>query len=122
MNEDTLLQKIKRKIDQLYKSGFSNPTEIAKKIHSDLSIDENTRTINHTRGNVKYYISRAKKRSENPALAQACEERGINFDNVGIAWNKDKKWSIQFRPSKTGPTFEEMLQDHIDEVFYLNNY
>lgn len=116
MNEDTLLQKIKRKIDQLYKSGFSNPTEIAKKIHSDLSIDENTRTINHTRGNVKYYISRAKKRSENPALAQACEERGINFDNVGIAWNKDKKWSIQFRPSKTGPTFEEMLQDHIDEV------
>tara|TARA_Y100000114_G_scaffold28339_1_gene24101 strand:- start:3762 stop:4922 length:1161 start_codon:yes stop_codon:yes gene_type:complete len=116
MNEDTLLQKIKRKIEQLYKSGFSNPTEIAKKIHSDLSIDENTRTINHTRGNVKYYISRAKKRSENPALAQACEERGINFDNVGIAWNKDKKWSIQFRPSKTGPTFEEMLQDHIDEI------
>lgn len=116
MNEDTLLQKIKRKIDQLYSSGFTNPTEIAKKIHSDLSIDENTRTINHTRGNVKYYISRAKKRSENPALAQACEERGINFDNVGIAWNKDKKWSIQFRPSKTGPTFEEMLQDHIDEV------
>lgn len=116
MNEDTLLQKIKRKIDQLYSSGLSNPTEIAKKIHSDLSIDENTRTINHTRANVKYYISHAKKRSENPALAQACEERGINFENVGIAWNKDKKWSIQFRPSKTGPTFEEMLQDHINEV------
>ena len=116
MNEETLLQKIKRKIEEFYNNGISNPTEIAKKIHEDLSIDETTRTINHTRANVKYHIHHAKKRKTNPALAQACEERGINFDNVGIAWNKDKHWSIQFRPSNTGPTFEEMLQDHIDEI------
>jgi len=61
--------------------------------------------------------SKTNREEDHPALAQACEERGIDINSVGIAWNKDKAWSIQFRPSAdTGPTFEQMLRDHIHEV------
>lgn len=57
------------------------------------------------------------KQKEHPALAQACIERGIDVNSVGMAWNKDKAWSIQFRPSsESGPTFEDMLRDHIEDV------
>jgi len=57
------------------------------------------------------------RNQEHPALAQACADRGININSVGMAWNKDKAWSIQFRPSKdSGPTFDDMLRDHIEDV------
>lgn len=58
-----------------------------------------------------------KRQEEHPALAQACKDRGISIDSVGIAWNKDKAWSIQFRPSnESGPTFDDMLRDHMEDV------
>lgn len=61
--------------------------------------------------------NKTNREEDHPALAQACKERGIDIDSVGIAWNKDKAWSIQFRPSADGgPTFEEMLRDHIQDV------
>ena len=60
---------------------------------------------------------KSNREDEHPALAQACKERGIDINSVGMAWNKDKAWSIQFRPSSdSGPTFEEMLRDHIQDV------
>ena len=49
-------------------------------------------------------------------MSQACDERGIDINTVGLAWNKDKAWSIQFKPGTKGPSFEEMLKDHIHEV------
>ena len=62
-------------------------------------------------------FSKLNKQREHPALTQACIERGIDVNSVGMAWNKDKAWSIQFRPSsESGPTFEDMLRDHIEDV------
>ena len=57
------------------------------------------------------------RKKEHPALSQACDERGIDINSVGMAWSKDKAWSIQFKPNKeSGPTFDEMLKDHIEDV------
>lgn len=104
--------------EDYYQQGFRNFTEIAKKIHEDLEINPSEKTIESTRRAISQYINRnIIRKLEQPALAEACEERGIDISSVGIAWQKDKKWSIQFKPNKdSGPTFEQMLQDHIDEV------
>ena len=100
-----------------YKEGHTNFTQIAKYIHEDLEIDPKERTVESTRRAISKYISNQIRKNEQPALAEACEERGIDISSVGIAWSKDKKWSIQFKPNKDeGPTFEQMLQDHIEMV------
>ena len=104
--------------EDYYLQGFRNFTEIAKKIHEDLQINPSEKTIESTRRAISQYVNRnIVRKLEQPALAEACEERGIDISSVGIAWQKDKKWSIQFRPNKdSGPTFDQMLQDHINEV------
>jgi len=111
------VEEIKRLAEDYYKQGHRGFTDIAKLIHEDLQIDPNEKTIESTRRSISKHIQKITRIEEQPALAQACEERGIDISSVGIAWSKDKKWSIQFKPSKdSGPTFEQMLKDHVEEI------
>lgn len=111
------LNEIKSLAETYFKQGHRNFTDIARHIHEDLDIDESTRTIEITRRSISNHLNKLIRSEEQPALAEACEERGIDISSVGIAWSKDKKWSIQFRPNKeSGPTFDQMLEDHIDAV------
>lgn len=57
-----------------------------------------------------------KKKSENPALAAECEAIGIPLESVKHGWYKGKHWSIAFKADEEGPTFEQMLKDHIEAV------
>ena len=108
---------IKKIAEEYFKQGYRNFTEIAKKVHEDLEIDPEERTIESSRRTISKHIAKITRIEEQPALAEACEERGIDISSVGIAWSKDKKWSIQFRPNKeSGPSFDQMLEDHISEV------
>ena len=113
----TDVDEIKKASEKYFKEGHRNFTEIAKYVHEDLQIDSDERTIEKSRRTISRHLNKFIREQEQPALASACDERGIDISSVGIAWQKDKKWSIQFRPNKeSGPTFEQILQDHIDEV------
>ena len=91
--------------------------KISEILHNKYQIDEQFRTQHQTSALLRKACTKKKRVDEHPALAEACDERGINVSSVGIAWNKDKHWSIQFKPSLSeGPTFEEMLRDHIHDV------
>lgn len=112
----TDLDKIKSLALEHWNNGKRNITAIAKHIHSELKID-GERTVDATSRYLSTVLDKHMRSEEQPALAEACEERGIDISSVGMAWNKDKHWSIQFRPNKDkGPTFEQMLNDHIEEV------
>jgi hypothetical protein len=111
------LQEIKDKADELWNSGLRNFTQIAKEAHQYLGVTDQQRTVERTRRYLSSYFKKKSREEEHPALSQACDERGIDLSSVGIAWSKDKAWSIQFRPNKdSGPSFEQMLQDHIEDV------
>lgn len=117
MMTEELNKEIKTLAEKHFKDGFRSFTEIARLIHEDLTIDPETRTVEQTRRFISKHINKLIRSEEQPALSQACEERGIDISSVGIAWSKDKKWSIQFKPNKeNGPTFEDMLHDHIEDV------
>lgn len=105
----------KKYILDVYKQGLTNKTVIAKHMHKHFELGEGN-TIESLRRKISRFIQRNERSKQQPALAEACEERGIDINSVGIAWQKDKKWSIQFKPSNSGPSFEEMLKDHIEDV------
>ena len=100
---------------QLYKQGHTNFTQLARYVLEDL--DYQHIEVEKVRRMLSTYVKKKLREISQPALAEACNERGIDISSVGIAWQKDKKWSIQFKPNKDeGPTFEHMLQEHIDMV------
>jgi hypothetical protein len=97
-------------------NGYSY-AKISEILHDKYRIDDEVRTQHQTSSLLRVAYTKKKRVDEHPALAEACDERGINVSSVGLAWNKDKHWSIQFKPSLSeGPTFEEMLRDHIHDV------
>lgn len=57
-----------------------------------------------------------KKKGEHPALAAECESVGIPLESVKHGWYKGKHWSIAFKADEQGPTFEQMLKDHIEAI------
>ena len=57
-----------------------------------------------------------KKKGEHPALAAECESIGIPLESVKHGWYKGKHWSIAFKADEEGPTFEQMLKDHIEAI------
>ena len=102
-------------IEDHYHNGFTNKTLLAKMAVMHFNMKDTT--VEKVRRNVSKYLQKQDRKINNPALDLACQERGIDISTVGIAWQKDKKWSIQFKPSANeGPSFEEMLKDHIDDV------
>lgn len=106
---------IKEGIDLRDKTGMSF-FKIASILHEKYNISDSSRTINQTQSIIYNNHKRRELENDQPALMQACDERGIDPSTVGLAWNKDKKWSIRFKPSNNGPSFDEMLKDHIDDV------
>jgi hypothetical protein len=102
-------------IEDHYHDGFTNRTLLAKMAVMHFNMKDTT--VEKVRRSVSKYLQKQDRKINNPALDLACQERGIDISTVGIAWQKDKKWSIQFKPSANeGPSFEEMLKDHIDDV------
>jgi len=102
-------------IEDHYHKGFNNKTLLAKMAVKHFNLKDTT--VEKLRRNISNYLQKQDRKINNPALDLACQERGIDINTVGIAWQKDKKWSIQFKPSANeGPSFEEMLKDHIDDV------
>ena len=102
-------------IEDHYHKGFNNKTLLAKMAVKHFNLKDTT--VEKLRRNISKYLQKQDRKINNPALDLACQERGIDINTVGIAWQKDKKWSIQFKPSANeGPSFEEMLKDHIDDV------
>jgi len=102
-------------IEDHYHKGFNNKTLLAKMAVKHFNLKDTT--VEKLRRNISKYLQKQDRKINNPALDLACQERGIDISTVGIAWQKDKKWSIQFKPSANeGPSFEEMLKDHIDDV------
>jgi len=98
-----------------YHKGFTNKTMLARMSLKHFNIKD--KTVESQRTIIRNFLLREERKVNNPALDIACQERGIDINTVGIAWQKDKKWSIQFKPSATeGPSFEEMLKDHIEDV------
>ena len=91
--------------------------KIATYLHQKHNIEDDVRTEYQTASLLRNRHKKKLREETHPALSQACDDRGIDIGSVGMAWNKDKAWSIQFRPSSdTGPTFDQMLRDHIHDV------
>lgn len=110
------LEQINELAHHHWNNGVRNITEISRLISTEMGSDVVGKP-DSLRRRVSRVLSTVKREHEQPALAAACKERGIDISTVGLAWNKDKKWSIQFRPdSEEGPSFDQMLQDHIDQV------
>jgi len=113
MNIEVLIEE---GLDLRDKQGLSF-AKIASFLHEKHGIQDDVRTEHQTAKLLRYRHKTKERQTEHPALSQACDDRGININSVGMAWNKDKAWSIQFRPSANdGPTFDEMLRDHIHDV------
>jgi hypothetical protein len=94
--------------------GHTNKTAIAEKAIQDLGVNM---TIESGRRSFSKYLQRNSLQEENPALHEEVSKVGISPSDVKQAWYKGKHWSIQFRPdSNTGPSFEDMLKDHIESV------
>lgn len=110
MSED-----IKSYVLEHYEKGFENKTMIARMAikHFDL---EDKITVEKLRRSISKFIQKNILSKDNPALVEECEAVGIDPSTVGQTWYKGKHWSISFKPDKTGPTFEDMLRDHIEDV------
>ena len=70
--------------------------KIANILHSKHDITDDVRTEHQTSTLLRNRYKKSKDILITPALSQACDDRGIDINSVGIAWNKDKAWSIQF--------------------------
>ena len=91
----------------------NNKTRIAEVAIESLEMDM---TIEKGRRMFSAYLHKHAIKQENPALVEETEKVGIDPSTVRQAWYKGKHWSIQFRPSSEGPSFEQMLRDHVDAI------
>ncbi len=96
-----------------YQAGFTNKTALARMIIKKWDLDLEVESL---RRSLSKWLDYNTIKKENPALTQECETVGIDPGAVNHAWYKGKHWSINFKPSNIGPTFEQMLKDHIEDV------
>ena len=106
---------IKKYVLEHYEAGFENKTLLARMAIKHFELEDKT-TVERLRRSVSKYLQRNTISKDNPALAEECEAVGIDPSTVGQTWYKGKHWSISFKPDKKGPTFEQMLKDHIEDV------
>lgn len=107
--------KIKNHLLESFKSGKVDKTEITRDLIANFD-EFKKEKFEDVRKLVVGYYNKEFQKQENPALAEACEERGVDINSVGIAWKKDKEWSIQFKPTKINVSFEDMMRDHLDLI------
>ena len=96
-----------------YEAGFTNKTLLAKMMIEKWKIDI---PVERLRRSLSSWLNRNAIKKENPALSEECETVGIDPNDVRHAWYKGEHWSINFKPSSSGPTFDEMLKEHIENV------
>ena len=96
-----------------YEAGFTNKTLLAKMMIEKWKIDI---PVERLRRSLSSWLNRNAIKKENPALSEECETVGIDPNDVRHALYKGEHWSINFKPSSSGPTFDEMLKEHIENV------
>jgi hypothetical protein len=106
-------ENLKQRAVELYESGMSNIRDIARKMYSEEDYDKQEHSLYMVCYNA---IKKRKVADENPGLFAACEESGVPIENVKHGWYKGKHWSIAFKQDDNGPTFDDMLNDHLDAI------
>ena len=96
-----------------YEAGFTNKTLLARMMIEKWKMDI---PVERFRRSLSSWLNRNAIKKENPALSEECETVGIDPNDVRHAWYKGEHWSINFKPSSSGPTFDEMLKEHIEDV------
>ena len=106
---------IKDRAFEIYESGITRPTDIARRLVDEGYIDEDrARTVRRT---VSNWVKSKYVADTNPGLALECDTVGIPLDSVKHGWYKGKHWSIAFKADQEeGPSFEDMLKDHMEDV------
>ena len=74
------------------------------------------KSYNTIYNNVRNWKLKLDLENKNPALLAECESVGIPIENVKHGWYKGKHWSIAFKADEDGPTFEQMLKDHVEAI------
>jgi hypothetical protein len=103
--------KFKEQAIEMLKSGV-RVIDIVKQIQREGS-EKSYNTLYNSIRNWKLKLDAEEK---NPALLAECESIGIPIENVKHGWYKGKHWSIAFKADEDGPTFDQMLKDHIEAV------
>lgn len=100
----------------LYRGGISNISKITRTLMSQDYKIWGTNTFPNFRRVVEKIIRENRLESEQPSLFEECNTIGIDASTVKHAWYKGKHWSINFKPDTTGPTFDQMYDDHLESL------
>ena len=101
---------------EIYLEGTRNRSKITRLLQEEGHRIHGANTFFNFRSKVDRWVKQVEVEGINPALAQECETVGIDVSKVNHAWYKGKYWSINFKPDNTGPSFEQMYQDHVDSI------
>ena len=104
--------KFKQTVIDLLSSGMSR-ADVVKEVQRQGLTDKGYNTIYKK---VQYWSRKLEAQENNPALYAECEAVGIPIESVKHGWYKGKHWSIAFKADEQGPSFEDMLKDHMDAV------
>lgn len=106
-------ENLKQRAVELYNSGIHNISDITRKMMSEEQYDKQEHSLYMVCYNA---IKKHKLSDNNPGLFSACNEAGVPIENVKHGWYKGKHWSIAFKQDEQGPSFEDMLNDHLDAI------
>jgi hypothetical protein len=103
-------KEIKARAIQMYTSGIHNKSEIARQI-----CEEGKLPFTSTRLIVSRAINRTANKGLDPALAQECENVGIDPNKVSNYWYKGKHYSINVR-NEDNFSYDDFKDDLISEI------
>ncbi len=100
----------------LFVDGMRNRSKITRTLHKEGFEVKGSNNFHAVRRYVDRWVSEFEASDRNPALIDECKDVGIDFSKVNQAWYKGKHWSINFKPADNGPSFDDMYQDHLEEI------
>lgn len=105
---------VKSRAIELYTSGVTNKSEIARIIAKELNSDDFTsiRLASSRAINKKF----GKKSEYDPALLAECNRVGIDPSKVDAYWHKSKHFSLKVKGESNEFNYEEFKKDLIDEI------
>ncbi len=106
----------KQKAIELYLEGIQNKSKITRILQKDGFEIKGSNNFYNVRRTVEKWIKEFVAQDSHPALLDECKDVGIDFSKVNQAWYKGKHWSINFKPADTGPSFDEMYQEHLEAI------
>ena len=98
---------------QMYDDGLNNKHEIARRLYEAYPYDGKKESLTRL---VERWFSAKRIAEDHTGLAEECEAAGVPIESVKHGWYKGEHWSIAFKTDNEGPSFERMLQDHIEDV------